>query len=148
MSAPHEPSLNELVDKEEFSLQYVSTDDAVKIIKISGVKSWLIKADITDAFRVMPFATMLWSYHGIKWEDKVYFFNKLVFGCRSSPRIFDTLSQAICWTAKGNYNIKNVLHLLDDFFVILPEEANAGEVMNTFVNIYKNLGIPLSAKKG
>jgi hypothetical protein len=30
--------------------------------------------------------------------------------------------------------------------VILPAEANAGEVMNTFLNIFKNLGIPLSAR--
>jgi hypothetical protein len=31
--------------------------------------------------------------------------------------------------------------------VILPAEANAGEVMNTFLNIFKNVGIPLSARK-
>ena len=138
MSAPYEdpdnPSLNELIDKEEFSLQYVSIDDAINIIKRLGIKSWLNKTDITDAFKVMPLATRLWPYHGIKWEDKLYFFNKLVFGCRSSPKIFDTLSLAICWIAKENYNIENVLHLLDDFLVILP--ANVGEVMNTFLNIF------------
>jgi len=82
--------------------------------------SWLIKTDITDAFKVMPLATRLWPCHGIKWEDKLNFFNKLVFGCRSSPKIFDTLSLAICWIAKENYNIETVLHLLDDFLVILP----------------------------
>jgi hypothetical protein len=31
--------------------------------------------------------------------------------------------------------------------VILPAEANVGEVRNTFLNIFKNLGIPLSARK-
>ena len=125
LSAPHEdpdnPSLNDLIDKEEFSLQYVSIDDAINIIKRLGTKSWLIKTDITDAFKVMPLATRLWPYHGIKWDDNSYFFNKLVFGCRSSPKIFDTLSHAICWIAKENYNIENVLHLLDDFLVILPD---------------------------
>jgi hypothetical protein len=58
LSAPYEdpdnPSLNELIDKEEFSLQYVSIDDAINIIKRLGIKSWLNKTDITDAFKVMP----------------------------------------------------------------------------------------------
>ena len=104
LSAPHEnpdnPSLNELIDKDEFSLQYVSIDDAISVIKRLGRKSWLIKTDITDAFKIIPILPNLWSYHGIQWNGKYYFFNKLVFGCRSSPKIFDTLSQAICWIAK------------------------------------------------
>lgn len=151
LSAPHEdpenPSLNELIDKEEFSLHYVSIDDAIRTIKKLGVNCWLMKTDITDAFKVMPLAPELWPYHGIKWNDRYYFFNRLVFGCRSSPKIFDTLSQAICWIAKNNYHIENILHLLDDFLVIVPEEMNARETMCTFLNIFESLGVPLSPKK-
>ena len=77
MSAPHEdpdnPSLNELIDKEEFPLQYVSIDDAINIIKRLDIKSWLIKTAITDAFKVMPLDTRLWPYHGNKWEDNFTF---------------------------------------------------------------------------
>lgn len=151
LSAPHEdpenPSLNELINKEEFSLQYVSIDDAIRTIKKLGVNCWLMKTDITDAFKVMSLAPELWPYHGIKWNDRYYFFNRLVFGCRSSPKIFDTLSQAICWIAKNNYHIENILHLLDDFLVIVPEEAKAHETMCTFLNIFESLGVPLSSKK-
>ena len=151
LSAPHEdpenPSLNELINKEEFSLQYVSIDHAIRTIKKLGVNCWLMKTDITDAFKVMPLAPELWPYHGIKWNDKYYFFNRLVFGCRSSPKIFDTLSQAICWIATNNYYIENILHLLDDFLVIVPEEVKAHETMCTFLNIFESLGVPLSSKK-
>ncbi|VDI56854.1 Hypothetical predicted protein [Mytilus galloprovincialis] len=151
LSAPHEdpknPSLNELIDKDEFSLQYVSIDDAIRTIKSLGFKSWLLKTDIADAFKVMPLSPMLWPFHGIKWDDRYYFFNKLVFGCRSSPKIFDTLSQAICWIAQNNYNIEHILHLLDDFLVIVPEQDNAQQTMNTFLDIFKSLGVPLSFKK-
>lgn len=56
LSAPHEddinPSLNDLIDKEEFSLQYVTIDDAIRLIKQLGQSSWLIKTDITDAFKL------------------------------------------------------------------------------------------------
>ncbi|CAC5419725.1 unnamed protein product [Mytilus coruscus] len=58
LSAPHEdpknPSLNKLIDKDESSLQYVSIDDAIRTIKSLGSKCWLLKTDITDAFKVMP----------------------------------------------------------------------------------------------
>ncbi|CAG2224001.1 unnamed protein product [Mytilus edulis] len=127
LSAPHEdpknPSLNELIDKDEFSLQYVSIDDAIRTIKSLGFKSWLLKTDIADAFKVMPLSPM------------------------SSPKIFDTLSQAICWIAQNNYNIEHILHLLDDFLVIVPEQDNAQQTMNTFLDIFKSLGVPLSFKK-
>lgn len=151
LSAPHEnpdnPSLNELICKEEYSLQYVKIDDAISIIKKLGKKSWLIKTDITDAFKIMPILPKLWPYHGIQWDGKYYFFNKLVFGCRSSPKIFDTLSHAICWIAKENYSINNILHLLDDFLVIVSEKENAHAIMNTFLHIFDKLGVPLSVKK-
>ncbi|VDH90181.1 Hypothetical predicted protein [Mytilus galloprovincialis] len=80
LSAPHEnadhPSLNELIDKEEFSLQYVTIDDAIHLIKKLGSKSWLIKTDITDAFKIMPLKQDLWPFHGIQWDNKFYFFSK------------------------------------------------------------------------
>ena len=78
LSAPHEnpehPSLNELICKEEYSLQYVTIDDAISIIKKLGKKSWLIKTDITDAFKIIPILPKLWPYHGIQWNGKYYFF--------------------------------------------------------------------------
>ena len=151
LSAPHDdvnnPSLNELIDKEEYSLQYVSIDDAIRIIKTLGKGAWLIKTDITDAFKTIPLAPKLWPYHGIKWNGEIFFFNRLVFGGRSSPAIFDNLSKAVCWIAEHNYGIKNILHLLDDFLVIVPYEENAQDIMDRLLGIFANLGIPLSVKK-
>ena len=136
LSAPHDdennPSLND-IDKEEFSLQYVTIDDAINLIKRFGKNSWLMKTDISDAFKIMPIDPTLWPYHGIKWENNYHFFKQLVFGSRSSPKIFHTISQAVCWIASNNYNIKNILHLL--------------VTMKTFLSILEVLGIPLSLKK-
>lgn len=109
--------------------------------------SWLIKTDITDAFKIIPISPKLWPYHGIQCKGKYYFFNKLVFGSRSSPKFIDSLSHVICWIANNNYNIDNVLHLLDDFLGVVPEKEDAHEIMNTLLNIFKRLGFPLSAKK-
>ncbi|CAC5368602.1 unnamed protein product [Mytilus coruscus] len=86
LSAPHNNdehhSINDLINKEDYSLTYVRIDDAISIIKSLGIKS------------------------------------QLSFGCRSSPKIFDTLSEAICWILQNNYGLRHVLHLLDDFLLI------------------------------
>lgn len=151
LSAPHEdiknPSLNELIDKDQYSLQYVSIDDAIKIIKNLGKGAMLIKTDITDAFKNIPLSPDMWPFHGIQWDECYYFYNRLVFGSRSSPKIFDNLSIAVCWIAKHNYEIENILHLLDDFLVIVQSGEDASAIMNTLLNIFDMLGIPLSTKK-
>ena len=70
LSAPHEdennPSLNELIDKDDYSLQYVTIDHAIRIIKRCGRGSWLCKTDISDAFKLVPISPSLWPFHGIK----------------------------------------------------------------------------------
>ncbi len=92
----------------------MSIDDAIKNIKKLGKGAWLLKTDITDAFKIMQLSPPLWPFHGIKWNNNYYFFCKLVFGCRSSPKIFDYLSSAVCWIAENNYGLDNILHLLDN----------------------------------
>ncbi|XP_033730724.1 uncharacterized protein LOC117320169 [Pecten maximus] len=151
LSAPHNddkhPSLNELIDKQEFSLQYVTIDKAIQVIKDSGKGCWMGKTDITDAFKLIPLHPSLWPFHGIKWDNHYYFYTRLVFGSRSSPKIFDHLSRAICWIAENNYNIKNVLHLLDDFLIVTKPEEQADIIMKQFLEIFHTLDIPLAAHK-
>lgn len=122
-------------------------DDAVSLIKHWGLGSFLIKTDITDAFKNIPILEELWPFHGIKWKDNYYLYKRLVLGSRSSPKIFDYLSTAVCWIAENVFDISNVLHLLDDFLVVVPPWGDAFEVMHRFLNIFKELGIPLSSKK-
>lgn len=151
LSAPHQdennPSINSLIDKDTCSLQYVTIDDAIKLIKNAGYNAWLMKTDITDAFKQIPMKPELWPYHGVMWEGKYYFFVRLVFGSRSSPKIFDNLSKAVCWIAKNNYGIQNLLHLLDDFLAIEPSHVNAKNTMDKLLAVFHKLNIPLGVHK-
>lgn len=58
LSAPHNndmhPSINDLIDKDECSLSYVSIDDAIKCIKKFGEDVLMCKTDISDAFKLVP----------------------------------------------------------------------------------------------
>ena len=72
---------------------------------------------------------------------------RLVFGSRSSPKIFYSLSRAICWIAKNKFHIDNILHLLDDFLTIDPPEFMAERTMALLLMLFKTLNIPIAAHK-
>lgn len=151
LSAPHNDaqhdSINSLINKEECSLSYVRIDDAIEYIAKCGQGSLLCKADISDAFKLIPIKPEQYHLFCIKWQDLYYFSSKLAFGSRSSPVIFDSFSKAICWIAMNKYNIKFILHLLDDFLTIDQPGEDAQQTMDTLKGIFKRLNVPLSEHK-
>ena len=155
LSAPHSSSrprpnvqsINSLIPLPPFSLCYASVDHAISLIKVAGKGAWLSKADITDAFKVMPLHTSQWHLFGVSWRGKLYFSVRLPFGSRSSPKIFDTLSEALCWILLNNHRLPFVLHLLDDFLLIDFPSAEPARSISTLKQVFSDLGVPLSAEK-
>ncbi|XP_062383578.1 uncharacterized protein LOC134071030 [Sardina pilchardus] len=149
MSSPHSEtwsSVNEMIPLEPFSLHYASVDNAIHLIKIAGQGALLAKADITDAFKVMPIHPADWPLFCVKWQSKFYFAVRLTFGCRSSPHIFNCLSEALCWILLNVCHLPFVLHLLDDFLLI-DFPAKTSSVLDVLRNVFQELGVPLSAEK-
>lgn len=152
LSAPHsedkqEPSINSLIDKEKCSLSYVTIDDAIKNIHKLGKGTTMCKIDISDAFKLIPILPSQWHLFCVKWRNGYYYYTKLAFGCRSSPKIFDCLSQAICWIATQNYGIKDILHLLDDFITFEGPHECGDRNMALLTLIFNRLKIPLAKHK-
>ena len=54
---------------------------------------------------------------------------------------------AICWIATNNYNVDNIIHLLDDFLTVDPASEKGYRTMALLSMICKKFGIPLSVKK-
>lgn len=150
LSSPHDSeqnSINSLINKEECSLSYVKIDDAIKIIQSLGKGTTMCKTDISDAFKLVPILPSQWHLFCIKWKSSYYYYNKLSFGCRSSPKIFDYLSQAVCWIATNNYGIKHILHLLDDFITFERPEEDGETNMKLLFHIFNSLNIPMALNK-
>jgi hypothetical protein len=103
--------------------------------------------DISDAFKQLGIRKDQHHLYCIKWRKLYYYYVRLCFGSRSSPKIFDNLSVAICWIAKNNYNIPVILHLLDDFLTIQTADTSGDRTMAILTMIFKKLNIPLSTKK-
>ena len=106
---------------------HVKVDDAIKIISNYGKGTKLCKFDIQiqNAFTICPVLPSQWPLFCFKWEAYYYVYVRLSFGCRSSPKIFDNLSSAVCFIAEHNYNVRHILHLLDDFRTIDPPNFDA-----------------------
>ena len=80
-------------------------------------------------------------------KSSYYFYVRLSFGCRSSPIIFDNIFRTVCYIAEYTYNIKHILHLLDDFLTFDPPTAIAEITMAIMTMIFNKLNIPIAAYK-
>ena len=95
LSYPEGHSINDFIDKEEFSLQYVTVDKAVSFILELGPGCFLSNIDIAQAFRIIPASPAQWNLLGIFWKNQFYIDTRLSMGGRSSPGIFDNLPVAL-----------------------------------------------------
>lgn len=100
-------------------------DNAIKLIKLAGRGAWLSKADITDAFKIMPLHPSQWHLFGVSWQNKYSFSVRLTFRCK----------------------LQFVLHLLDDFLLIDFPDANPSRSINLLVKAFNKFGIPLAEEK-
>ncbi|XP_033480312.2 uncharacterized protein LOC117255466 [Epinephelus lanceolatus] len=150
LSSPHGSdilSINSLIPSPDFSMQYATIDHAMALIRLAGHGAWLSKADITSAFKVLPIHPDFWCYFGVCWKGAYYFSVRLTFGCKSSPKIFDSLSEALCWILSNNYRLPYVLHLLDDFLVVTPPSSPPRHGLTTLTSAFSDLCVPLSKEK-
>jgi hypothetical protein len=93
----------------------VKIDDAIKVIRELGRFSLCSKFDIESAFKQHGIRRDQGHLCCIQWDNKYYFFNRLCFGCRNSPIIFDHLSRVFCWIAANVFKMEFIFLLLDDF---------------------------------
>lgn len=148
LSAPTRSSINDGINKEEFTLRYSSIDDAVRLIQLSGPTSKLAKIDIKSAFRTIPVCCEDRELLGIRWRNKYYVDCCLPFGLRSAPCIFNRFAEALEWILRNNYGITKVLHYLDDFLVVgQPDTDKCEQAMATTLQVCQKLGFPVALEK-
>jgi len=112
-----------------------------------GRGSFLAKTDIKSAFRIIPIHPDDYHLLGFTWREHYYFDRTLPMGLSSSCQIFEEVSTAIQWIAQTHGNIKNMLHLLDDFLIIAPDRLSCQADLSSFQKICSNIGVPLAPEK-
>ena len=88
-------SIDHFIDKDDFSLQYITTNDAISTIQGFGSDCSMATTDIESAFRLFPVHPDVWKLLGMFCNGFYYFDKVLLFGLSSAPFIFNQLSDAI-----------------------------------------------------
>ena len=146
LSAPKGNSINDYIPKEDFSLSYITVDDAVNHILEVGKGAILSKVDVEAAFRCVPIKPSQWNLTGFEWDGLYYYDKVLSMGGRSSPYIFNAIAEAAEYICKFNYRVSRLIHLLDDFLAIdKPDEESKS--LERILQAFKDLGIPVNPNK-
>ena len=147
LSYPEGDSINDHIPKDPYSLQYVRVDDAISILQSLGPGSYMAKTDLKSAFRLIPIHPDDWNLLGVYWKAHYYVDLYLPFGLRSSPYIFNQLSDALEWILKNKYGLQHVIHILDDFVVAEPSRVGCLKTFSTLLKVFMSLRAPLVASK-
>ena len=97
LSLPKGFSINDGISPELSSLSYVSLDHLASLVTSVGRGALLVKADIKEAYRMVPIHPNDQHLLGIWWEDSVYIDRMLPFGLRSAPKIFSAIADTLQW---------------------------------------------------
>ena len=147
LSSPPGSSINDGISPDDYSLQYVTIDNAVDLIMQYGTSAHLFKLDIKNAFRNVPVRPADWHLLGICWQSRYYFEKVLPFGLRSSPAIFNDVAVCIEWVMRNEFQIKSLIHYLDDFLGVAPNALLANQQAGILLRAFLYLGIPLATSK-
>ena len=148
LSAPLGQSVNDGISSEEFSLHYVTVDNAISLITQHGPGAYLAKVDVKSAFRTCPVRREDWSLLGIEWDGKYYFERVLPFGLRSSLFIFNTVADALEWILQNKFCLPAILHYLDDYLNVCADSLPlATQQLDIILSVFRYLGIPLAEEK-
>lgn len=148
LSAPPGQSINDGINKEDFTLRYSRIDDAIRLIHLAGSGALLAKIDLKSAFRIIPIRYDDRELLGIYWKRKFYIDRCLPFGLRSAPYIFNQFAHALEWILHNNYSILKILHYLDDFLLVgRPASDECPQAMTTMLEVCSKLGFPIAPEK-
>ena len=147
LSSPRGQAINEGISQERYSVVYSRFDDAVDIVRELGALCFMGKLDVKHAFRLCPVRPDDFPLLGFCWQGQYFFELRLPFGSRSSPFIFNSLADAICYILVVVFGVQYVIHYLDDYFVVNVDQSSCSQDMDIIIHAFATLGIPVALDK-
>ena len=113
-----------------------------------GKSAKITKLGISQAFRLLIVNPADFDLLGIMFEGKFYINKCLLMGCAISCSLFEKFSTFLHWLVQIKSGIDTLDHYLDDFIFAGEALANDCEIlMNTFLKISEELGVPIAENK-
>ena len=147
LSAPEGHSVNDFINKERCSMSYISVDHIAETILHLVHGALLAKADVKEAFRIIPVAPQDRLLLAMQWQERIYFDKVLPFGLRSAPMLFTAVADAIEWIIRQR-GVHNIYHYVDDFIMVgEPNSPECASALATTLQTFSSLGVPAEPNK-
>ena len=147
LSFPYDArAVNHNIPQDFSSLQYASVYDAIKIL-IRYDTCFMAKADIKEAYRLIPLAPQCYNLLGFQLEGEFFYDRCLPMGASSSCAIFEKFSDSLVFILKDVYKVKHVVKMLDDFLFIGETEYLCQYALDSFRHLCRLVGVPLAEDK-
>ena len=147
LSYPYDSSsVNGGIPQEHKTVHYSTVQTAVRKINELGRGSYMAKADIKSAYRIVPIHPDYYHLLGFRWRNNFYYDKYLPMGLAESCAMFESISDAIAFIM-AKFGIAHIVKILDDFLILAPTKAECDLALRKFKFIAKELGIPLAVEK-
>ena len=116
------------------------------IIQSIGPGCLIAKADIKDAFRILPIHPDDHTLLGFTWRDLFYYDRCLPMGCSTSCQTIELFAISLQWILTSVLGVQHMSHILDDFiFFGAPNSSCCFTGLQSFIVLANSLNIPLHA---
>ena len=147
LSFPKGDSVNSHIPPHHCSVQYLLLDHCVEQILALGKGCLVAKADLKDAFRIVPISPKDYRLLGFSWQGAFYYDKCLPMGCSVSCAIFEELSCALQWILTQQLGVSSMSHILDDFMFFAPSYQQCLRSLQAFELLCGSLGLPVKQEK-
>ena len=96
-SSSSNASVNDGISSEWSSFKYTTVDHLLTLILQEGKGAFLVKADIKEAYRMIPVHHHDQPLLGVEWDGAMHIDLALPFGLQSAPKIFSAVADALQW---------------------------------------------------
>ena len=147
LSSPHGRSVNDGIEANLCSLNYLHLDKVMDRIVGSGRGSKMAKMDIESAYRMVPVHPGDRPLLAVEWAGQIFFDTRLPFGLRSAPTIFTAIADVLQWVILKQ-GVTWVAHYLDDYITVGPPHSEVcQENLGVMLSTCRRLGVPVAPEK-
>ena len=117
-------SVNSHIDPFYSAVSYEDLDHCISIVLALGKGTLVVKANLKDAFRIIPIHPEVYNLLGFTWGGKYYYDRCLPMGYSVSCQIFEWLSCSSQWILSKKLAVSHMSHILEDFIFFGPKDSN------------------------
>ena len=151
LSKPAGCSVNENIPDNLKTVYYCTVMQVAEFLKTEqelGQNSYhMAKVDLKDAYRCCPIHKEDWRYLGMQFEDKFLIDTCLPMGLGTSCKIFQSISDSLCWIFRNEHPECKIFSYLDDFLVLAPTKEQCQTGLSGLLHQLEYLGFPVSPSK-